>query len=180
LPPAAQFAGTGFICLQVKGEKTLNFAWTPPEVREVNGNTSIIVSGVWYDNGRALPALFRYDVASGGVNLFARSDRSEAYSIQWLLDDSGEVAGDILYFEERKQWELKLRRDGRMQVVASGTAPIDRPSIVGFNPRGDEIWVRFVEDGQIVWKSLSASAGTWGSTLDPDNVFAETIKDRKT
>lgn len=33
--------------LQVKGEKTLNIVWTRPEVREVNGIKSMIVSGVW-------------------------------------------------------------------------------------------------------------------------------------
>jgi dipeptidyl aminopeptidase/acylaminoacyl peptidase len=166
--------------LQVKGEKTLNVVWTRPEVREVNGDTSMIVSGVWYDGGRALPALFRYDVGSGGVELFARSNQPYGYSIQWLLGDTGEVVGDILYFEELKKWDLKLRRDGRMQVVASGTASIDKPTIVGFNPTGDAIWVQFVEDGEIVWKSLSPSAGTWGPPLDPEHVFVETIKDRKT
>jgi dipeptidyl aminopeptidase/acylaminoacyl peptidase len=166
--------------LQVKGEKTLNIVWTRPEVREVNGNTSMIVSGVWYDGGRALPALFRYDVGSGGVELFARSNQPYGYSIQWLLGDTGEVAGDILYFEELKKWDLKLRRDGRMQVVASGTASIDKPTIEGFNPTGDAIWVQFVEDGEIVWKSLSPSAGTWGPPLDPEHVFVEIIKDRKT
>jgi dipeptidyl aminopeptidase/acylaminoacyl peptidase len=166
--------------LKVTGENTSNFVWGRPEVREANGNTWMIVSGVWYDNGRALPALFRYDVAGGGVKLFARSDHPSSYSIEWLLDDSGEVAGDILYFEDRKQWDLKVRRDGRMQVVASGTASIDRPSIVGFGPKGDAIWVRFVEDGQTVWKSLSTSTGTWGPPADPDHVFVETINDRKT
>ncbi len=67
-----------------------------------------------------------------------------------------------------------------MQVVASGTASIDSPTIVGFNPTGDAIWVQFVEDGEIVWKSLSPSAGTWGPPLDPEHIFVETINDRKT
>jgi dipeptidyl aminopeptidase/acylaminoacyl peptidase len=166
--------------LKVDREKTSNFVWGRPEVRELDGNTSLIVSGVWYDDGRALPALFRYDVASGGVKLFARSDQPVGYSIEWLLGDSGEVAGDLLYFDERKEWDLKLRRDGRMQVVASGKAPIDAPNLVGFNSTGDAIWVQFVEDGQVVWKSLSAAAGTWGPPPAADHVFIETIKDRKT
>ncbi len=91
------------LSLQVKGQKTSNFVWARPAVREVNGSTSMIVSGVWYDDGRALPALFRYDVGSGGVELFARSNQRFGYSIQWLLGDTGEVAGDILYFEEEKK-----------------------------------------------------------------------------
>jgi dipeptidyl aminopeptidase/acylaminoacyl peptidase len=168
------------ISLKVASEKTSNFVWGRPQVREVNGNTSVIVSGVWYDDGRGLPALFRYDVGSGGVKLFARSDHPVGYSLQWLVDASGEVAGDILYFEERQEWDLKLRRDGRMQVVASGKASIDTPTIVGFNPTGDAIWVQFVEDGQTVWKSVSASAGTLGPPLDPDHVFVDTINDRRT
>ena len=165
--------------LQVKSEKTSNFVWGRPEFREVNGNASLIVSGVWYDH-RALPALFRYDVESGQVKLFAKSNQPFGYSIQWVLDDSGEVAGDILYFEDRKEWDLKLRRNGRLQVVATGTALIDTPQIVGFNPAGDAIWVQFLENGETVWKPLSATAGTWGPPLDASQMFVETIKDRKT
>jgi hypothetical protein len=47
-------------------------------------------------------------------------------------------------------------------VMASGTASIDMPTIMGFNPTGDAVWVQFVEDGQVVWRSLSTSAGTLG------------------
>jgi dienelactone hydrolase len=165
--------------LQVKDEKTSNFVWGRPEFRELNGIASLIVTGMWYDHG-ALPGLFRYDVASGRVKLFAKSIQPFSYSIQWVLDDSGEVAGDVLYFEDRKEWDLKLRRDGRLQVVESGTALIDTPTIVGFNPAGDAIWVQFLENGEAVWKPLSATDGTWGPPLDPSQILIETIKDRKT
>ena len=37
--------------LKVDPEKTSNFVWGRPEVRELDGNTSLIVSGVWYDGG---------------------------------------------------------------------------------------------------------------------------------
>jgi acetyl esterase/lipase len=165
--------------LQVKAEKTSDFVWGRAEFREVNGVASLIVSGVWYDH-RALPALFRYDVESGQVKLFAKSNQPFGYSIQWALDDSGEVVGDILYFEDRKEWDVKLRRDGRMQVVASGTALIDTPRIVGFNAAGDAIWVQFLENGETVWKPLSATAGTWGPPLDASQMFVQAIRDRKT
>jgi dienelactone hydrolase len=165
--------------LQVKDEKTSNFVWGRPEFRESNGVASLIVTGVWFDH-RALPGLFRYDVASGRVKLFAKSIQPFSYGIQWVLDDSGEVAGDRLYFEDRKEWDLKLRRDGRLQVVASGTSLIDAPTIVGFNPAGDAIWVQFIENEEAVWKPLSATAGTWGPPLDRGLMFVEPIKDRKT
>lgn len=165
--------------LRVKDFKTSDFVGAPPEFREVNGHTSVIVRGMWFAQ-RALPALFRYDVETGNVTLFARSNQPSSYFIQWLLDDSGEVAGDLLYFVYQKKWDLKLRRDGRMQVVDSGTASIDIPEIVGFNPAGDAVWVQFLEQGNHVWKPLTFPAGTWGPPVDPAQVLVGPLKDRKT
>ena len=166
------------LSMQVKGEKTSTYVTATPTLREVNGQASMIVRGAWF-NHRWLPALFRYDVATEQIKMLAKSSQPFSYRIQWALDESGAVAGDLLYFEDRKEWDLKLRRDGRMQVLASGTALLDAPTIIGFNPTGDAIWVQFFENGETVWKPLSIT-GTWEAPLDARQQFVTPIEDRRT
>ena len=66
------------------------------------------------------------------------------------------------------------------QLVASGTAPIDTPQMVGFSADGSAIVVRFRVNGESQWKPLNLSDNTWGAPLAQGVSFASVIEDRKT
>lgn len=160
---------------EVRGERTFNVISGSPTLREVGGATSLFVPGL-YVEGRTLPALFKYDIADGSMRLVAKS----GYPLtQWLIDESGAVAGEFIYRDQQKQWDLKLGGTGRMRTVASGNAPIDVPSVVGFSASGDSILVRFIENGEPLWKPLFLKDGSWGEPLAKGQAFRRPIVDRK-
>jgi dipeptidyl aminopeptidase/acylaminoacyl peptidase len=123
-----------------------------------------------------LPALFKYDVADSSMRLIAKSGYPR---IQWLIDESGAIAGEFIYHDEQKQWDLRLGGTGRMRTAASGAAPIDVPSVVGFSAAGDSILLRFVENGEPLWKPLFLKDGSWGAPLAKGQAFNRPIVDRK-
>ena len=74
---------------------------------------------------------------------------------------------------------MKARRDGHMAVVASGSAPLDVPSVLGFNSSGDSIIMRFIENGDPVWRLLSLKDQAWSPPLAKSETFSKAILDRK-
>jgi pimeloyl-ACP methyl ester carboxylesterase len=160
---------------EIPDERTLNVIYGAPMLRDVGGAATLFVGG-FYVSGATLPALFKYDVGRGSMRLIAKS----AYPrTQWLIDESGAVTGEFIYRDEQKQWELRLGGANRMRTVASGVAPIDVPGIVGFSASGDAILVRFIENGEPVWKPLSLKDGSWGAPLANGQAFRRPIVDRK-
>jgi dipeptidyl aminopeptidase/acylaminoacyl peptidase len=161
--------------LAVRDERTFNVVEGSPTLRDVGGATTLFVPGI-YVEGQTLPALFKYDVASGFVRLIAKSSYPWT---QWLIDESGAIAGEFIYRDEQKQWDLKLGGTGRMRTVASGSAPIAVPRVVGFSAAGDSILMRFVENGEPLWKPLFLKDGSWGAPLEKGQAFRRPIIDRK-
>jgi len=157
------------------GERTVNVISGLPMVRDVGGATTLFVPGL-YVTDRTLPALFKYDVAGGNIRLIAKSGYP---STEWLIDESGAIAGEFIYYDEQKQWDLKLGGTGSMRTVASGIAPIDVPSVVGFSADGDSILVQLVENGESLWKPLFLKDGSWGAPLAKGQAFTRPIVDRK-
>jgi pimeloyl-ACP methyl ester carboxylesterase len=101
-------------------------------------------------------------------------------SIQWYLDETGNIAAQSTYQDDKQLWEIKTRQNGHGAVAASATAPIDRPSVLGFSADGRSLIVQFLVDGDRQWKALNLSDNTWGSPLAKGASFAGIIKERKT
>jgi len=144
-----------------------------PMVREINGATTLFVSGVTSSGGEVTSGIFKYNVADSQLKMFASSSQ---YSTDRLIDAAGRVAAEIVYNGEDKKWKLLVSKDDRMGVVASGSAALDLPTFVGFSATGDAILVQFIENDDSVWKPFSLSRGSWG---DPQASLKAPIFDRK-
>jgi dipeptidyl aminopeptidase/acylaminoacyl peptidase len=161
----------------VPNERTFNIVIGTPMVRVVNGSSALFVEG-WYVTDRTLPALFRYDVNDQRMRIVARA--SEGWT-RWLVDGSGEIAGEYLYDDNKKRWEMRAPKSAHsMRVLTSGDAPIDVPSVLGFDRSGDSILMSFREDGDEVWKPLSLKDGSWGDPVGARKRFDEVIGERTT
>ncbi len=161
--------------MQVGGERTFNVVTGAPMIREVDGASTLFVPGL-YVTGQMLPALYKIEIAGGRVRLIARA--SEPWT-QWLVDAAGRIAGEFVYHDQRKTWDLLVRRNDRMSVVASGAAAVDVPLVLGFGPAGDSILVRTVENGVPVWKAVWLKDGSWGPPPVRGEAFMGEILERK-
>jgi dipeptidyl aminopeptidase/acylaminoacyl peptidase len=159
----------------IPGERTFNVIYSAPMVRMVDGGAQIFVRGV-YLTDRVLPALFCYSVAERRMRLIAKGSRP---AMSWLIDESGRIAGQFAYDDEKQQWDIFSHRHEHMDLVASGKAAIDVPAVLGFGADGDSIVVQFIENGDSIWKTLSLKDGSWGEPIEKRSVFRQAIADRK-
>ena len=109
-----------------------------------------------------LPCLFSFAYPERRVRLL---DEGREPATDWLVDESGNIAAQFTYHDEKKLWEIKTRKERHWTLVASGIAPIDTPDMLGFNADGSSIVVRFTVNGEPEWRPLNLSDNTWGSPL---------------
>ena len=152
--------------------KTINVATGATAVRDMNGQTALFVPGLLFPNQAGVPGLFSF-TRDGRARLLDKASEPDTH---WLIDESGNLAAQFVYHDARKLWEIKVRKDNLWTLVASGTAAIDTPSILGFNADGSAIIVQFMEDGEAVWKPLSLLDNTWGL---PMAKFSGILTERK-
>ena len=164
------------VLFDIAGERTLNIVTASPMVRDTEGRTEVYLRGVHASNGFR-PALFRYDVATRRMRLVATSAVSRT---GWLVDEAGRVASEYRYDDERQQWTLYAHRDGHMQQVASGTAALDPPEVLGFDASGESLVVRFIEDDRVVWKPWNLKQAAWGEALGSGKSFGRVLRSGKT
>jgi dipeptidyl aminopeptidase/acylaminoacyl peptidase len=161
----------------IHDERTFNVVTGVPAVREVGGMTTLFVPGLYVSPRQTLPGLFKYSVADRRMKLIAKGD--EPWT-DWLVDDAGRIAVQFIYYDQKKEWELKSRKDDRLTLVANGNSAIDVPSVLGFSDSGDSILVQFIENGDPVWKPLVLKDRSWGTPLEKGAAFRRVIADRKT
>jgi dienelactone hydrolase len=167
----------GDVDFQVRDARTPNIFWGNPVVRIVDGKTTLFVPG-WYFTAQTLPGLFKLGVADGNTQLFARGSKP---SSRWLIEETGRVAAELSYDNEKnEEWILTARKGDQMAVVASGKAALDLPKMLGFSTKGDSIIVEFIENGDPIWKPLLLKDGSWGEPLARGAAFSVVIADRKT
>jgi dipeptidyl aminopeptidase/acylaminoacyl peptidase len=165
----------GPLSFDVDHEKTFNVVIGTTAVREVEGRPVLYVPG-YYVTDKTLPGLFTFSFPERRARLIAKGPEP---GTNWLIDEAGRIAAQFVYHDKTQLWEIKARKDDRLALVASGTAAIDVPGILGFSADGSAIIVRFIENGEAVWKPLNVKDGTWGPPLEKGAAFAGMIEDRK-
>jgi dipeptidyl aminopeptidase/acylaminoacyl peptidase len=163
------------LLFDIPSQQTLNTTIGEAQVRTVDNKTVIFVPGLYVED-RTLPAMFSFTLPDYRVKLL---DRSSAPDTDWLIDESGHIAAEYTYQDDKKVWEIKSRKDGRMTSIAKGTASIDTPGILGFNADGSSIIAAFGVNGDWIWKPLSLKDNSWGAELDSGSTFGSVIRDRK-
>ena len=161
---------------QVPGEITFNILKGDYTLREVKGATTLFVPALFESRG-LMNGLFKYDVSHGYTHLIAKGTR---HATQWLIDESGAIVGDFTYRDSEKNWELSFVGEKGKRSSVSGPAPIDVPTILGFDESGESVLFDFLENGEVIWKPLRLKDGTWGAPLGKGQAFRTPLVDRKT
>jgi dipeptidyl aminopeptidase/acylaminoacyl peptidase len=162
------------LAFNVPGERTFNVVAGDTMARSVGGQSMLYAAG-YYVTSQVLPGLFSFAIPGEQARLIAKGSEPDTY---WLVDESGQIAAQFVYSDYKKSWEIRARKDGHMGLVASGVAPIDVPQLLGFSADGASIIVRFIENGDPVWKPLNVKDGTWGAPLEKGAAFAGVIHER--
>ena len=145
-------------------------------VRHVDGHTVLFVPGI-YVQGQTLRVLFRIDLQTGGQRVMRQGSSVTQY---WLVDAGGEIIAEQDYNEQDQQWKLKIRRDGRLEDVASGREAIEFPQLLGFGPDVGSLLIQSIENGDPVWRLLSIKDGTFGPPMAERKVLNSPIEDHLT
>jgi dipeptidyl aminopeptidase/acylaminoacyl peptidase len=162
------------LSFKISDDKTFDLVAGQPSVRIVDGEAALFVPG-WVVRDRAVvPALYAF---SGDHARLVDTSRRPS---RWLLDESGRIAAQTVYDNDKKKWEIRIHNADGMTVAASGTAALDIPEIMGFSAAGDAIIVQFFENGDPVWKPLFLKDKSWGAPLDSGASFDRVIADRNT
>jgi dipeptidyl aminopeptidase/acylaminoacyl peptidase len=144
-------------------------------VRQIGGKPVLYATG-YYIGDQVLPGLFTFSIPAGQTRLIAKGTEPIT---EWLVDESGHIAAQLIYSDNKKTWEIKARKGDHLTQVATGSAPIDFPRLLGFSADGEAIIVRMTEDDETVWKPLVVKDGTWGPALEDGAQFDRIIEDRK-
>jgi dipeptidyl aminopeptidase/acylaminoacyl peptidase len=164
-----------FLSFEVNNARTFNVVIGDKAVREVSGHSMLYVPG-YCVHDRTIPCLFSFSFPDRRARLI---DESSAPETDWLVDESGNIAARMVYLDDKKRWEIRSHNEGSWAVTASGSAAIDVPRVLGFSADGADIIVRFLENGNPVWKPLNRKDNTWGSPLAKGMSFSRVIEDRK-
>ena len=156
--------------------ETFNVITGDTSMRDVSGHATIFTRGFCVREG-TVPCLFSLAYPDRRVRLV--DEAWEPYT-EWLVDESGKMAAQFMYHDAKKLWEIRTRKNAHWTVVASGTAAVDTPDMLGFSADGTGLIVRFVENGDPEWRPLNLADNTWGPPLAHGAAFSSVIEDRKT
>jgi dienelactone hydrolase len=161
---------------QLRGMRTMNVIAGNPIVRHPGGGTAIFVKGVLVE-GEGHPLLFRIAPDTLHTDVVARGIE---WDTNWLVDEAGAVAAYVDYTDRDQGWSLHLHGSQGMTQIASGTASVEFPFLVGFAPDGASIVVEVPKDDGAVWRPLAVGDGTWGPPEAEGKRLTDVLIDRRT
>ncbi len=144
--------------------------------RHIGGHTVLFTNAVHFGGQSGLMPI-RVDLDTGLQTLYTPSSTATE---QWLVDAAGDLVAELGYRVREQLWTLRIRRDGRMQEVASGHEAIDVPRLLGFGPAGDTLVMQSVDNGESIWKPLSLKDGTFGPPMAERRILSGPVEDRLT
>jgi pimeloyl-ACP methyl ester carboxylesterase len=144
-----------------------------PMIRNIGDQTLIYVEGI-YITDRTMPALFKLNLSNGSAQMAEMGTRE---SCGWLVDENGMVIASQTYNETNRRWGLWIQKEGRLVETVSGLAEIEYPTITGFAPMGNSLWVRTLDQDELTWKSLSRETGILGEPVSEAKDFATVMSD---
>ena len=156
--------------------ETFNVVTGNSAMRDVSGHPTLFTRGICVREA-TVPCLFSVSYPDRRVKVV--DEGREPYT-EWLVDEAGAIAAQFSYQDDKKLWEIKTRKNGHWTTVASGTAAIDTPDMLGFSADGRAIIVEFTVNGDPKWRPLNLSDNSWGAPLASGASFSRTIEDRKT
>jgi dipeptidyl aminopeptidase/acylaminoacyl peptidase len=156
--------------------KLMNVISGPVMIRRLKGHTVLFVPGIYVEH-ETLAALFRVDLDTATQSLVRKGTSP---SQKWLVDADGEIAAEEDYNQQAQHWKLKIRREGRLQEVASGQAAIEFPRFLGFGPTSDTLLMQSPEGKDPAWRLLSLKDGTWGPPMAEHRMLTAPIEDHLT
>ena len=164
------------LSFELPKERTFNVITGDTSLRDVSGHSMLFTRG-YCVHDRTVPCLFLFTYPDRNVHLV---DEASEPSTDWLMDESGNIAAQLTYYDAKNLWVIKTRKDGHWTPVGSGTAAIDTPHMLGFSADGSAIIVQFLVNGDSQWRPLNLSDNTWGAPLGKGASFYRVIEDRKT
>src|SRR5207237_1071262 len=101
---------------------------------KTEGNTRLVavlfVPGLQY-MGEAARVLIKVDLDTRDSTIM-RVGR--VGTLGWVVDEAGEVQAEETYAEKDGRWRIFLRRNSRLQEVASGHEDLEFPDLLGRGP----------------------------------------------
>jgi dipeptidyl aminopeptidase/acylaminoacyl peptidase len=164
------------LSFEVPKERTFNVITGDTSLRDVSGHSMLFTRG-YCVHDRTVPCLFSFTYPDRRVQLV---DGASEPSTDWLVDESGNIAAQLTYYDAKNLWVIKTHKDGHWTPVGSGKAAIDTPHMLGFGADGSAIIVQFLVNGDPQWRPLNLSDNTWGPSLGKGASFSKVIEDRKT
>ena len=159
----------------IPGRRTFNVVIGATSVREISGHSMLYVPGYCVSD-RTVPCLFSFTVPERRVHVLEQAAQQDT---GWLIDESGHIAAQSIYYDDKKLWEIRTHKDNHWTLAASGTAAIDRPHVIGFSADGAALIVQFLENGDPVWKPFNLKDNSWGPPLGKGAAFVGVIEERK-
>jgi dipeptidyl aminopeptidase/acylaminoacyl peptidase len=158
----------------VDHERVFNVLSGEPVIRNVQDKTVLYAPGLFVDH-KAYPGLFSFNAPEMRARLI---DKSYAYQTNWLVNESGQIAAQLTYNDEKKIWTISARRNDRVTPITSGTAAIDIPMLIGFSNDGSAVLTQFIKNGSAIWVPLNVRDGTWGKPLNGGEHFSKPVTER--
>jgi dipeptidyl aminopeptidase/acylaminoacyl peptidase len=152
---------------------TMNVVSGTPTVLRIKNRPVIVVAGINFPDLKGVSTLLRADLDTTITNI---SEGGFVDTIDWLVGADGKFVARVDYDQVHGEWRLLLRTDDGYRRVYSETAPVDRPSLLGFGEDGKTVLVNTHRSGEWATYEVNIADGKWSAAredLDTDDLITD-------